>query len=60
AVADTDIFIAVAAVADWRVAQVSKHKLKKAAGQPAPPLRFTVHAKLATFRREADAVRRRG
>ncbi|MEJ2768919.1 bifunctional phosphopantothenoylcysteine decarboxylase/phosphopantothenate--cysteine ligase CoaBC [Mycetohabitans sp. B46] len=40
AIADTDIFIAVAAVADWRVAQVSEHKLKKAAGQPAPPLGF--------------------
>ncbi|KAG0162443.1 hypothetical protein DFQ30_002016, partial [Apophysomyces sp. BC1015] len=40
AVADTDIFIAVAAVADWRAALVAEHKLKKAAGQPAPPLAF--------------------
>lgn len=40
AVADIDIFIAVAAVADWRATHVAQHKLKKAAGQPAPPLAF--------------------
>ncbi|CAG7600359.1 bifunctional phosphopantothenoylcysteine decarboxylase/phosphopantothenate--cysteine ligase CoaBC [Candidatus Vallotia tarda] len=39
-IADIDIFIAVAAVGDWRAAQVSEHKLKKAAGQPLPPLHF--------------------
>jgi phosphopantothenoylcysteine decarboxylase/phosphopantothenate--cysteine ligase len=36
----TDIFIAVAAVSDWRVAQVSSEKIKKAAGQAAPTLQF--------------------
>jgi len=40
AVVDSDIFIAVAAVSDWRVAQVSTEKIKKAAGQPAPLLQF--------------------
>ncbi len=41
AAADTsDIFIAVAAVSDWRVAQVSTEKIKKAAGQAAPVLQF--------------------
>ena len=29
AVADADIFIAVAAVADWRVAQPAEHKMKR-------------------------------
>jgi len=40
AVVDSDIFIAVAAVSDWRVAQVSTEKIKKAAGQAAPLLQF--------------------
>ena len=40
AVSGTDIFIAVAAVSDWRVAQVSTEKIKKAAGQAAPTLQF--------------------
>ena len=40
AVHDADIFIAVAAVSDWRVAQVSTEKIKKAAGQAAPALQF--------------------
>ena len=40
AVRDADIFIAVAAVSDWRVAQVSAEKIKKAAGQAAPTLQF--------------------
>lgn len=31
-IADTDVFIAVAAVADWRVAEPSTHKIKKQAG----------------------------
>ncbi len=35
-----DIFISVAAVADWRVANASAHKLKKQAGQP-PAIEFT-------------------
>ena len=35
-----DVFIAVAAVADWRVANASEHKLKKDAGGAMPPLVF--------------------
>jgi phosphopantothenoylcysteine decarboxylase/phosphopantothenate--cysteine ligase len=35
-----DIFIAVAAVADWRIANVSEQKLKKNAGFAAPRLEF--------------------
>jgi phosphopantothenoylcysteine decarboxylase/phosphopantothenate--cysteine ligase len=31
-----DVFIATAAVADWRPADISEHKLKKAAGQALP------------------------
>ncbi|WP_244827216.1 bifunctional phosphopantothenoylcysteine decarboxylase/phosphopantothenate--cysteine ligase CoaBC [Caballeronia sp. TF1N1] len=37
---DADIFIAVAAVADWRVDHVSEHKIKKVAGQPLPSFEF--------------------
>jgi phosphopantothenoylcysteine decarboxylase/phosphopantothenate--cysteine ligase len=37
---DVDIFIAVAAVADWRVDHVSDHKIKKAEGQPLPAFSF--------------------
>ena len=37
---DTDIFIAVAAVADWRVDHVSDHKIKKTAGQALPAFNF--------------------
>jgi phosphopantothenoylcysteine decarboxylase / phosphopantothenate---cysteine ligase len=33
-----DIFIAAAAVSDWRVAEVARHKLKKAGSAPALPL----------------------
>lgn len=40
AAGSSDIFIAVAAVSDWRVAQVSTEKIKKAAGQAAPVLQF--------------------
>ncbi len=36
----TDVFVAVAAVADWRVANVSTSKLKKTEGGGAPELRF--------------------
>jgi phosphopantothenoylcysteine decarboxylase/phosphopantothenate--cysteine ligase len=39
-VVDQDIFIAIAAVADWRVANASEQKLKKAAGSDAPHLIF--------------------
>ncbi len=39
-VAGQDVFIAVAAVADWRVANASEQKLKKNAGGSAPELRF--------------------
>lgn len=35
-----DLFIAVAAVADWKVANASGHKLKKDAGGAMPPLVF--------------------
>jgi phosphopantothenoylcysteine decarboxylase/phosphopantothenate--cysteine ligase len=35
-----DVFIAVAAVADWRVANASQQKLKKTAGGDPPPLSF--------------------
>ncbi|MBX9900887.1 MAG: bifunctional phosphopantothenoylcysteine decarboxylase/phosphopantothenate--cysteine ligase CoaBC [Burkholderiaceae bacterium] len=35
------LFIAVAAVADWRVANVSEQKLKKSAHAPLPQLEFT-------------------
>ncbi len=38
-IGDADIFIAVAAVADWRVENPSSEKLKKVAGQP-PALNF--------------------
>jgi phosphopantothenoylcysteine decarboxylase/phosphopantothenate--cysteine ligase len=39
-VVDQDIFIAVAAVADWRVANASEQKLKKTTGSDAPQLIF--------------------
>lgn len=42
-VAQQDIFIAVAAVADWRVANVSEHKLKKTENQIAPSLQFELN-----------------
>ncbi len=32
----SDVFVATAAVADWRVAKVAEHKLKKQAGQGTP------------------------
>ncbi|MDM7456316.1 MAG: bifunctional phosphopantothenoylcysteine decarboxylase/phosphopantothenate--cysteine ligase CoaBC [Tepidimonas sp.] len=35
-----DLFIAAAAVSDWRPAQVAEHKLKKADGSPPPALTF--------------------
>ena len=39
-VAGQDLFVAVAAVADWRVANASEQKLKKDAGGAAPQLQF--------------------
>lgn len=39
-VADQDVFIAVAAVADWRVANQSEQKLKKTGAGNVPNLRF--------------------
>ncbi|CAB3728689.1 bifunctional phosphopantothenoylcysteine decarboxylase/phosphopantothenate--cysteine ligase CoaBC [Trinickia soli] len=38
--ADSDVFISVAAVADWRVAHASEHKIKKTATQAVPALSF--------------------
>src|SRR5690606_16336471 len=38
--ADSDLFISVAAVADWRVANAGEHKLKKTGGGGAPELQF--------------------
>ncbi len=40
AAAGADVFIAVAAVADWRVANVSEHKIKKTADGLPPALEF--------------------
>ncbi|KWN02790.1 phosphopantothenate synthase [Burkholderia ubonensis] len=40
AVPDADIFIAVAAVADWRVAHPAEHKMKKTADHKMPALTF--------------------
>lgn len=40
AVPQSDVFIAVAAVAYWRPAHAAEHKLKKTAGQQAPALEF--------------------
>lgn len=40
AVSDADIFIAVAAVADWRVEQPAEHKMKKTADRKMPVLAF--------------------
>ena len=39
-VAGQDVFVSVAAVADWRVANASDHKLKKTEGGGAPALEF--------------------
>lgn len=39
-IADQDVFIAVAAVADWRVANQSEQKLKKAGTEDVPDLKF--------------------
>jgi phosphopantothenoylcysteine decarboxylase/phosphopantothenate--cysteine ligase len=51
-----DAFIAVAAVADWRVANYSASKLKKTEGGGAPALEFAQNPDiLATVARRADA-----
>jgi phosphopantothenoylcysteine decarboxylase / phosphopantothenate---cysteine ligase len=55
-VADADVFISVAAVADWRVAQASAHKIKKTAGQAVPTLSFVENPDiLATVARLPNA-----
>ena len=51
-----DVFVAVAAVADWHVANASSTKLKKAAGAPPPALEFAANPDiLATVAARADA-----
>jgi phosphopantothenoylcysteine decarboxylase/phosphopantothenate--cysteine ligase len=40
AASDADVFIGVAAVADWRVDHVAEHKIKKTAGQRMPTFSF--------------------
>ncbi len=42
-VASSDIFIGVAAVADWRVAKASQQKIKKRPGSPPPALEFELN-----------------
>jgi phosphopantothenoylcysteine decarboxylase/phosphopantothenate--cysteine ligase len=55
-VADADVFISVAAVADWRVAQASAHKIKKTAAQAVPTLSFVENPDiLATVARLPNA-----
>ena len=52
----TDVFIAVAAVADWRVANVSSSKLKKTEGGAPPALAFEQNPDiLATVAARPDA-----
>ena len=51
-----DVFVAVAAVADWHVANASSTKLKKAAGTPPPALEFAPNPDiLATVAARPDA-----
>ena len=51
-----DVFIATAAVADWRVAQVATQKIKKQAGSGAPALAFVENPDiLATLAASARA-----
>lgn len=42
-VANADVFISVAAVADWRVANASEQKIKKKPGAPLPVLEFALN-----------------
>lgn len=52
----THVFVAVAAVADWRVANASGSKIKKVAGGPPPALEFAANPDiLATVARRRDA-----
>ncbi len=52
----TEVFVAVAAVADWRVAQPSERKLKKTDGRGAPALDLVQNPDiLAAVARRADA-----
>ena len=54
--AKNDIFIAVAAVADWRVAQAAEQKLKKQSDSDVPTLMFTQNPDiLAAVARRANA-----
>ncbi|WP_153100893.1 bifunctional phosphopantothenoylcysteine decarboxylase/phosphopantothenate--cysteine ligase CoaBC [Paraburkholderia hayleyella] len=56
AVPRADIFISVAAVADWRVAHVSAHKIKKTAAQALPSFTFVENPDiLAEVARQPDA-----
>jgi phosphopantothenoylcysteine decarboxylase / phosphopantothenate---cysteine ligase len=50
-----DVFVSVAAVADWRVAQVSPGKIKKVSGATPPPLVFVENPDIL-----AEVVRRPG
>ncbi|WP_423194842.1 MULTISPECIES: bifunctional phosphopantothenoylcysteine decarboxylase/phosphopantothenate--cysteine ligase CoaBC [unclassified Cupriavidus] len=53
---DIDVFVAVAAVADWRPAEVADQKLKKANDTDTPTLRFVQNPDiLATVAARADA-----
>ncbi len=53
---DVDVFIAVAAVADWRPAEVSQQKLKKANATDTPTLQFVQNPDiLATVAARTDA-----
>jgi phosphopantothenoylcysteine decarboxylase/phosphopantothenate--cysteine ligase len=55
-VADSDVFISVAAVADWRVAHASEHKIKKTVAQAVPALSFVENPDiLATVARLPNA-----
>ncbi len=54
--AETDLFIAVAAVADWRVAEPSTSKIKKVPGGAPPALAFALNPDiLATVAASPDA-----
>lgn len=53
----SDIFIATAAVADWRPANTAEHKIKKAEGQATPELHFIENPDiLATIAKTPEAV----
>ena len=53
---DVDVFVAVAAVADWRPAEVAQQKLKKANDSDTPTLQFVQNPDiLAAVAARADA-----